>query len=167
MSLFKNYKIGIVVSRVGLTDTQLAVVRHKLSEVARYVENGGHIELYVPGWNIDNPEGSLTPEVANLQYKDKVRVCFIGLRSHERGAAAAIVRELERLRRCDEIWCCPALSHTGRSQARVAQVYELGRAGPVGRLYKRIGPWVEMPDTSRPKKKAKEHQRKEQKEWLW
>lgn len=175
MSLFKDYRIGLVVSRVGLTEGQLANVRQRLSEIASFIEDGGHIELYVPGWDVEDPEGSIPPEVANLQYKDKVRVCFLGLRAHEGGAAQAIRVQLELTSRCDEIWCCPALSHTGRSQARVAQVYELGRAGHRGRLYQRIGPWVEMPQApvkkikkAAPKGKAKHQQRNQRKkEWLW
>ena len=173
--LFKDYKIGIVVGRVGLTESQLAVVRQRLTQVANYIEDGGRIELYVPGWDVEDPEGSIPPEVANLQYKDKVQVCFLGLRSHEGGAAEAIRVELELTRRCDEIWCCPGFAHGGRSQARVAQVYALGQAGARARVYKRIAHWVEMPDAVAPKKgkpkpkaKAKKHQRKERKkELLW
>lgn len=151
---FPNYRVGLVVSRAGLTDAQLAQVKKRLADIAPFITQGGKIELYVPGYDITQPEGSIPPEVANLQYRDKVRVCFIGIHSDLVGAAGAIRFYLQEKHSCDEIWCCPALSQTGRSQARVAQVYTLGQSGTKARLYKMIPPWVDMPTAPRaPKRK--------------
>lgn len=150
---FPNYRVGLVVSRAGLTDAQLAQVKKRLADIVPFITDGGKIELYVPGYDISQPEGSIPPEVANLQYREKVRVCFIGIHSDQVGAAGAIRYFLQEKYSCDEIWCCPALSQTGRSQARVAQVYTTGQAGPKARLYKMIPPWVDMPGVVTPKRK--------------
>lgn len=152
---FWDYRVGLVVSHAGLTDGQLAVIRKMLADIAKHIEDGGKIDLYIPGWDLQDPEKTIPAEVLNLRYRDKVRVRFVGYEAHDGGAALSICAAFEC--DCDEIWCAPAMTHMGRSIARVNQVWTLGQASDRARLYKRIQPWASMPEaTATPKQKPKQ-----------
>jgi hypothetical protein len=139
----QDYRVGIVVAKCGLNENQLAAVIDRLAQIAKVIE--GKIELYAPGYDLNDPEGSVPPEVSNLRYKEKVRICYLGVDRRERGAAEMIHYELNHKLGCDEIWCCPADGQLAGSIARVAQVWRLGQASRFAVRHKIIQPWVEAP----------------------
>lgn len=145
--LLQDYRIGIVIPSTGLNGAQLAAVGERLSAVAKLLPEAGLIRVFVPGFDLHDPEATVARDLRNLlERKAKVRTIYVPAAGrHKAGAAAGIIRALGMDERCDEIWCCPAEGQTGRATARVAQVWRLGQAGERPARYKLIPPWVEAP----------------------
>lgn len=168
---FKTYRIGLVASRAGFTDGQLATVKQRLKEVARFLGEDGVVELHVPfGGHRKSGEPDVAMEVANLGIVHGVKLHYIGVGRAD-GVHRIICAKLEAL--CDEVWCCPAQAQAGRSVATVHQVWLMGSSGAKSRLYKRIQPWADMPAASHKEAKGptsifeamKSNQRKGTKRW--
>lgn len=156
--MLRDYRVGIVIPSAGINTAQLATIGKRLDEIAKLLPTDGHIEVYVPGFNLADAEISVVRDLRNLlERKGKVRITYIPTRGdHKAGVAEHIIWELgPRSKRCDEIWCCPALGQTANSSARVAQVWRLGQASPTHQRYKTIPPWVENPAVSNQPKKGK------------
>lgn len=150
--LLPDYRVGIVVSNQGMNSRQLAEVAARLDFISKNVESDGRVYVYVPGFNLADPEESVSRDLRNmLERKRMVRITYIGTRGdHKAGVAEHIAHEMYA-NRCDEIWCCPSLGQTANSPARVAQVYRIGQARYPTR-YKMIPPWVDPAVPSTPAK---------------
>jgi len=155
--LLRDYRVGIVVPQAGINTAQLASIDSRLTAIAKLLPADGHIEVWVPGFNLADAEESVARELCNLlERKPKVWAGYIPtVGDHKAGVAKHIVYQLGEARRCDEIWCCPAPGQTAHSNARVAQVWRLGQAGRHPARYKQIPPWVETPTGTQPKKGKK------------
>lgn len=139
-----EYAVGLVVPRCGLSERQLAEVTRRIRETAGLMHPEGVLTLLVPGFESGATQDGVPAEVLNLRRLSKVRLRTYVVRSRDGETAARIVADME-LARADEVWCCPEMTHTGRSQARANQVYALGTARSRPGRYKKIPPWVEGP----------------------
>lgn len=149
--LLADYRVGIVVSHLGVNGRQLAEISNRINFIGSTIEKGGPIYVYVPGFNMNDAEESVPRDLRNmLERKRSVQVTYVPTRGdHKAGVAMSIHNDLVRARRCDEVWCCPAPGQTAGSIARVAQVYKLAEGSP---RFKLIPHWVE-PAQAAPKSK--------------
>lgn len=160
--LVRSYTVALVVPQCGINANQVAEITARLRKCAALLPKGGEVTLVVPGFRRDDPEYGIQMEVRNLGRIMKVHQVFVGMDPRDGGTAVTVRHYVEHKFECDEVWCCPELSHTRSSRARVNQVYQLGQQGARAARYKRIPPWVEAPAVSADTTKK---QRKESKKW--
>lgn len=146
--IVREYCVGLVVPRCGINAAQVSAITQRLRQAAELLPDDGALTLRVPAYEDAAADGAIQAEVRNLGRLHKVRLVV------DRPAPAAQL--LVALRDCDEVWCCPEITHTGRSRARVNAVYQLAQQTARAARYKRIPPWVESPLADANKKTKKE-----------
>ena len=160
--MLKDYNIGLVINRCGVTDNQLANIIMRLKAIARCVETGGKITVMIPGFNLHFPELTIPDELMNLQYKEAVVVIAVPCHPRQRPKEGydPISKMRHDLHDCDEVWCCPGSNQGGTlSRTRAGRLYQ-DSLGDYWRSlrYKLIHPWVSLPDAQpRETKKGKDH----------
>lgn len=142
--LVRDYRVGLVVPRCGINASQVAAITLRLRQAAALLPGDGALTLRVPAYEDAAADGAIQAEVLNLGRLHKVHFVV------DRPAPAPQI--VVALRDCDEVWCCPEITHTGRSKARANAVYQLAQQTEWAARYKRIPPWVEVPAPQRAEK---------------
>lgn len=141
-----SYDLGLVVGHKGININQRLEIGKRLKFIADHLVPGGRIQLHTPCLygGADGEEPHVHADVTALQYKEKVNLQAFVVPLREASAAGI----MERLRFCDEVWCCPGEGQdTLMSRAMTNQIYRLAqsRGCPDARVFKMIPVWAELP----------------------
>lgn len=166
MSL-KEYRVGLVVARCGLTDRQLTEISRNLRMISQVLTEDGHVLVRVPGFTDVGPAFGVAEAVLKLR-GGKVRMEPYAFKAGHNDTAARIIADMEDFK-ADEVWCCPEQTHFGKSAARTNQVYALGVKSPLARpgQYKKIPPWKDEFAAPLKNTRAAQQKRKAMKGPLW
>ena len=169
--ILRDYRVGLVVPRCGINAAQVTEITRRLRDITKLLPENGVLHVKVPGYAAAEwPEGAQT-EVMNLGrlFRVDLEVVEVPPRAgapwicdymEGRVFVAGMPRFL-----ADEVWCCPEITHRGRSMARANQVNRLGQSGAKPARYKVIPPWVEAP--APPEKAAKKANKQRLERPLW
>lgn len=140
----KQYNVGLALNSLDLTPAQRQEAVSRLKGIRKTLPDW-EVHLVVPGFQLNEPEGTVAREVRMLCSRDGVIVKVLGCigngRHREKDAAPLMLRGL--FHECDEIWCCSNQAITRSSRSRVARLYWLAQENPhIAARYKIIQPWT-------------------------
>jgi hypothetical protein len=143
-----TYTIGLVVSAAGITGEQSKWIKKTLVWTRKALGPDPKLVLLVAGiTQYASSNFGLHHSVLAKHWPRDVESRYVaGTRTGLTRTEATLLRA-KKLEECDEVWCLPCHSQSGRlSKTRPAMSFWLGVSGPRANIYKWVPPWVGAAD---------------------
>lgn len=147
---YANYKVGLVMSCMGLNDVQRAVLHKRLQEIARAGGADPYLTLVVPSVHADKSERRSMETTERLveafARTPWIRVEVVLVENAPQALAAVLG--------CDETWCATTRGQSERRE-RPGRVYYSAQLTPHRGRFKFLPFWIELEEPAPKPKNVK------------
>jgi hypothetical protein len=161
--MIQQYHIGLVVSRMGLTDRQHAWMMTELKHRANLLttklgDASSEVMVYVPGFPAPRSDTyhGVPPGIWNRPLPAQCKMTVTPTPGNLKTSSAELMQKMLMM---DEVWCMPTYGQIhALSRGRPAVIYRTAlREGVRGNRFKWIVPWVETDQPAEKQKKGKKN----------